>query len=182
MSRAPSNRSDSGGVPPAPINSRRRESHPALGIRDGSCRPAASPRGASLVGESGSILSARSNSRFTWLRLVAASVRRAAPDVVGLPSALPWLRPGLAQRGPWLPSRRQALPVARPRGSVRRLSRGCRRLDAAVFGAFLARHPSDCGDQQDQRYNNDDDPNDSAGSHVGSSDWLSILIVEIGSN
>src|SRR5271166_521200 len=57
----------------------RRESHPVLGIRGGSWRPAASPRGVSLrgvslVGESGSILSARSNSRFTSPREVAASV------------------------------------------------------------------------------------------------------------
>jgi hypothetical protein len=56
------------------------------------------------------------------------------------------------------------------------------RLYAAVFGAFLARHPRDCGDEQSCRDNNDDDPNDSAGSHVGSSDWLSMLIVEIGWN
>lgn len=35
-------------------------------------------------------------------------------------------------------------------------------LDAEVFGAFLARHPRDCGDQQSCRDNDDDDPNDTA--------------------
>lgn len=32
-------------------------------------------------------------------------------------------------------------------------------LDAAMFGAFLARHPCDCGDQQSCRDPADDDPN-----------------------
>src|SRR4029077_19448322 len=53
-------------------------------------------------------------------------------------------------------------------------------LDAVVFGAFLARHPRECGDDQRCRDHDDDDPNDSAGSHLGSLDWLSMLIVEIG--
>jgi hypothetical protein len=46
-------------------------------------------------------------------------------------------------------------------------------FDAAVLGAFVARHPRDCGDEHNCRDRNDDDQNDSAGSHVSSFDWLS---------
>src|SRR5271166_2017243 len=51
-----------------------------------------------------------------------------APGAVGPPLALPWRRPRLERRGPWPPSRRQALRVAQLHGTVRQLSRGCPRL------------------------------------------------------
>jgi hypothetical protein len=43
----------------------------------------------------------------------------------------------------------------------------------AVLVAFVARHPRDCRDEQKCNDRDDDDQNDTAGSHVGSFDWLS---------
>jgi hypothetical protein len=51
----------------------------------------------------------------------------------------------------------------------------------AVLVALIARHPRDCGDEQKCRDRDDDDQKDSAGSHVGSLDWLSSSMVEMGS-
>ena len=38
-------------------------------------------------------------------------------------------------------------------------------FDATVLGAFVARHPGDCGDEQNCHDRDDDDQNDTAGTH-----------------
>ena len=43
------------------------------------------------------------------------------------------------------------------------------------LGAFVARHPCDCGDEQNCHDRDDDDQNDGVGSHVRSSDSLSMV-------
>jgi len=54
-------------------------------------------------------------------------------------------------------------------------------LYATMLVAFIARHPRDCGDEQKCRDRDNDDQKDSAGCHVGSLDWLSSSMVEMGS-
>src|ERR1700731_1353758 len=45
----------------------------------------------------------------------------------------------------------------------------------AVLVAFVARQPRKRGDEQKCRDRDDDDQNDTAGSHIGSLDWLSMV-------
>src|ERR1700691_5105154 len=46
-------------------------------------------------------------------------------------------------------------------------------FDVAVLVAFVARYPCDRGDEQNCRDRDDDDQNDTGGSHVAPWDWLS---------
>jgi hypothetical protein len=69
-------------------------------------------------------------------------------------------------------------------GQFDRLVADVRGLDATVFGALVPPHPRESGDEQKcrDRDDDDDDRNDSAGSGVGSLDWLSMVNGSMGWN
>ena len=127
-----------------PSSSRRRERHPTLGIRGGLAGRGHLRAAYRWFEGPDRSCQARSNSRVTSLREVAASVRRACAWCCRPPSLLPWPRPRLVQHGLWLPSHRQALhvdPLLWDCSTA--FSARMSPLGPPMFACFLARHHRD---------------------------------------